>query len=130
LLICLLTPLGIIVIGRSIPASHASIPEERAASTHGIALSEDAYAKEPKAHLSVARGTMAPPNRTRCPGCGVIQSIREIQRARDDAISQKTFEITVRFRDGDTTVFTEATPRTWKTGNRVIVIARANAAHN
>lgn len=158
LLICVLTPLGMIAIGRSIPASYASIPDQRAAPRHAVALtgSGDSYAEEPKAQLSVARGTLAPPNRARCPECGVIQSMREVPRSRligakdaadvamaahvstgasanaiaADAISGKTYEMTVRFRDGATTVFNEATPRTWRTGNRVIVIAHASASHN
>jgi hypothetical protein len=39
----------------------------------------------------------------------------------------KLYEITVRFRDGSTTVLMEASPRTWRLGNRVIVIGRPNA---
>jgi hypothetical protein len=36
------------------------------------------------------------------------------------------YETTVRFRDGSTAVFNETTPRTWRTGGRVIVIAGSN----
>jgi hypothetical protein len=120
LLICLLTPLGMVVIGRSIPASYASIPDKGASSRPALPVSaaEDAYAtEEPKAQRSVARGTVAPTNQAHCPECGVIQSMRALA---------KSYEMTIRFRDGSTKVFNEASPRTWKTGNRVMMISRAN----
>jgi hypothetical protein len=47
--------------------------------------------------------------------------MRQTERSRD-------YETTVRFRDGSTAVFNEATPRTWRTGGRVIVIGGSNAS--
>jgi hypothetical protein len=46
------------------------------------------------------------------------------------AVTGKLYEITVRFRDGSTTVLNEASPRTWRLSNRVIVIGRSNAENN
>ena len=43
------------------------------------------------------------------------------------AVEVRLYEITVRFRDGSTTVLDEASPRTWQLGNRVIVIGRSSA---
>jgi hypothetical protein len=134
LLICLLTPLGMVVIGRSIPASYASIPDKGTSFRNAPAVigAEDAYQHVPQVHRSVARGTAAPTNQARCPGCGVIQSIREVRLASDVGVASTTpatsYEMTIRFRDGSTKVFNEASPRNWKTGNRVIMIGRANAS--
>lgn len=150
--ICFFVVLGMVAIGRSIPASYASIPDERALSKHEAATSGS---KDAQVDLAVARGTIAPRNRARCPDCGVIESMRQIGRSRGvggkdtdvkvaggissgvsgsaiaaNAITGKGYEITVRFRDGGTTVFNEATPRTWRSGSRVIVIGRSNASYN
>jgi hypothetical protein len=46
------------------------------------------------------------------------------------AVAGNLYEFTVRFRDGSTTVLSEASPRTWRLGNRVIVIGRSNAENN
>jgi hypothetical protein len=46
------------------------------------------------------------------------------------AVAGKLYEITVRLRDGSTTVLKEASPRTWRLGNRVIVIGRLNAENH
>ena len=63
-----------------------------------------------------------PAGDTRCSGCGVVESIREIVAA-DNNATPKSYVITVRFRDGTKTVLNEATPRDWQAGTRVIVIA-------
>jgi hypothetical protein len=118
--ICLLTPLGLVAIARAIPVSYANVPAERAPSRHEAAQSE---ARDTQADLAVARGTISPRARARCPGCGVIQSMRQIERSRD-------YETTVRFRDGHTAVLNETTPRTWRTGGRVIVIGGLNVPVN
>jgi outer membrane lipoprotein SlyB len=46
------------------------------------------------------------------------------------AITERDYEITVRFRDRSTTVFNEANARTWQMGDRVIVIGRSKASNN
>jgi len=63
------------------------------------------------------------PTRTTCAECGVIESVREIDtRGEQAAESTRSYEITIRFRDGSRRVFNEATPRTWRSGTRVMVI--------
>jgi hypothetical protein len=156
--ICVLAASGIVTIVRSIPASYAGIPDEGAPSTRGAAptLSENARVDVPQARLAIARDTINRRNRVRCPDCGVVESMRKIERSRDvgtqdssnlrvarsvskgvsggaiaaNAITEKNYEITVRFRDGSTTVFNEANARTWQLGSRVIVIGRSSASNN
>jgi outer membrane lipoprotein SlyB len=43
--------------------------------------------------------------------------------------TSKSYEITVRFRDGSTTVFNETGSRTWRLGARVIMIGRSIASN-
>jgi hypothetical protein len=121
--IFLLAASAIVAVVRAIPASYASIPNERA-SEHAVVPSglEDTYVNDPR-------------NRAWCPECGFVESIRHIESPRGasgsaiaaSALTGKDYEITIRFRDGSTTVFNEATPRTWRLGSRVIVIAGSNA---
>ena len=61
---------------------------------------------------SVAKRDRAWP---RCPECGVIESVREIA-------PDRLYVVTVRFRDGTTTMFDAANPRTWRLGSPVSVI--------
>jgi hypothetical protein len=149
--LCLLNALGTLPTVRSIPVSYASIPDERGASMDEAEPggSWDARADRSPADLAV---TPRPPThrryRARCPECGVVESMREIGRSGDrggqaaidldgtgrtcgsaidaDAAAEQCFEITVRFRDGSRTIFREASPRTWRAGNRVMVIGRAD----
>jgi hypothetical protein len=132
--ICLLASSGIVAVVRAIPASYASIPDERA----------------PSQDAAVPRGVEdadvnGSRSRARCPECGFVESIRHIESSGNvgaaegvpggapgsaiaaSAVTRKNYEITVRFRDGSTTVFNEATPRTWRLGSRVIVIGGSNA---
>ena len=95
-------------------------------------------------------------NRARCPTCGVVESMRKIECQSDvggqyiadikvargvtggasgsaiaaNAVTGTRYEITVRFRDGSTTVFNEANARTWQLGSRVMVIGRSSVASN
>ena len=77
-----------------------------------------------------------------------IESMREIERSGSaksarvvaggnsgrasaaNAVSGKDYEVTVRFRDGATTVLNQASPGTWRLGSRVVVVARSTAANN
>jgi hypothetical protein len=152
--ICLLAGLGVVAVFRSIPASYGSIPDD-VPSTLGLAPSGSAEARadDPQAKGEVARDTINRRNRTRCLKCGVVESMRQIdlsaEVAGQDTVDVKAaqgvsggvsggtvaarapagklYEITVRLRDGSTTVLKEASPRTWRLGNRVIVIGRPNA---
>jgi hypothetical protein len=146
--LCLLVASGVVAVVRSIPASYGSIPDDDASSKLALAPSGSAEARAdaPQADVAVARNTTNRRNRVRCLRCGVIESMRQIagQDAADvkplegvssgksggavaaSAVAGKLYEITVRFRDGSTTVLNEASPRTWQLGNRVIVIGRSN----
>lgn len=78
--------------------------------------------------------------RTRCAECGVVESTREIVEADPPAASPsggeidrlatngkpvKRYEITVRMRDGASRVFVDATPASWRPGERVRFIEGA-----
>lgn len=76
----------------------------------------------------------------RCPECGVIVSMREIQRHDEDSgpgaaggvtagnrdatrvKSTKSYEIVVRMADGSRRVIHDAKPASWRTGEGLIVI--------
>jgi hypothetical protein len=63
------------------------------------------------------------PTRTTCAGCAVIESVREIDTHGEHATeSTRGYATTIRLRDGSRRVFIEATPRTWRSGTRVMVI--------
>jgi hypothetical protein len=148
---------GIGAIVRSIPTSYANIPNEDAPLKRGAAPSgyENGPAINPQP-LAEAQDTINRRNRVRCPACGIVESMRKIERPGDvggqytadirvaraltggasgsaiaaNAITGRGYEITVRFRDGSTTVLNEASPRTWPLGSRVIVIGRSSASSN
>jgi len=139
----LLAASGVVAIVRSIPTSYANVPDERAPSEHR----EVANVPEDAAG---ARGTINRRNRASCSECGVVDSVRQIERSgvvdgqpaldvkaagRDsgdaivsNAIPGKRYEITLRFRDGSTMVLNEAGPRTWRLGTRVMVIGRSGSS--
>ena len=101
-----------------------------------------------RARFAVAWDTINRRSRTWCPECGFVESIRHIERSGNagvaggvasgtsgtaivaNTVTGKDYEITVRFRDGSTTVLNEASPRTWPLGSRVMVIGRSNASSN
>ena len=68
----------------------------------------------------------------KCPKCGVVAAMREIVSADTDAAgaqpgsvqrkSTRQQEVTVRMRDGSRHVFREASPSTWRVGERMIII--------
>ena len=147
--ICLLATSGMIAFLRSIPLSYASIPDEGAPSEHRNTPSGigDARIGEPQAD-PLARETVNRRSRARCAECGIVESMRQTERTggvggqvtaavkvaggvfervtanviASNAIPGKNYEITIRFRDGSTTVFNETSPRTWRLGSQVIVI--------
>jgi hypothetical protein len=155
--ICVLAASGTAVIVRAIPASYANIPNEDAPLKRGAAPSgsQDGRAINQQA-LAETRNTINRRNRASCPACGVVESMRKIERpgavagrytadvkvargvtggASGGAIAAndltgKSYEITVRFRDGSTTVLNEASPRTWPLGSQVMVIGRSTASSN
>ena len=61
----------------------------------------------------------------RCPQCGVIESVREVAPDEGSDALPRRYEVTIRFRDGTTTMFDAAKPRAWRLGSRVNVIGGA-----
>lgn len=59
------------------------------------------------------------PDRGRCRDCGVIESVREIEKS---AKSGRSYEITVRFYDGSRRAIYEARAPEWRTGDRVRIV--------
>jgi hypothetical protein len=150
--ILLLTAMGIMAVAHSIPASRARIPNE-----NGPVGPEVVSAGPGGVHTLYSRTALAPVqaetdrrDRARCPECGVVESMRRTEQsggmgatdavdldrterafrsaAAGNAIAERGYAITVRFRDGSRTVFNEVSPRSWRPGSRVIVIGRANTS--
>jgi hypothetical protein len=149
--VCLLAASGVVAVIRSIPASYANIPDKNAASAHAAVPSLPAHASSYSYDSQAAPprplATINRRNRTSCPECGVIESMRQIERSgahdtldvkvarrvsgdaiASSAVTGKRYEITVRFRDGSTTVFNQAGPQALRPGNRVIVIGGSRAS--
>ena len=61
------------------------------------------------------------PTGTTCTECGMIESVRE-SAVRGAAESTRGYEVTIRFRDGSTRVFSETTARMWRSGTAVKII--------
>jgi hypothetical protein len=96
------------------PDADTSLSERSPKSDQAAAATGDLAA------TSVASHT---PTRATCVGCGVVELVREIDSRGDHAVeSTRSYELTIRFQDGSTRVFNEATPRTWRPGARVMVI--------
>jgi hypothetical protein len=92
------------------------------------------------AHGVPERASAGIRTRPKCPGCGVIVSMREVepqseasgQAGRDAVLASNTgevqvtpvrgHEITVRMADGSSRVINHASPANWRPGERVVVI--------
>jgi hypothetical protein len=132
---------------RAISASNTVAPAASATVGTDVppqgAVSPDAGARP--ASAAKVPATNRRTNRAWCPECGVVESIVELERyadigdhgmvpvnidddAKSDAKNRahvapaRQYAMTVRFRDGSTTVFHEASARDWHPGVRVIVI--------
>ena len=80
----------------------------------------------------------------RCPECGVIESVQEINTSEEETAVMssgrraagtrgeievkplRTYEITIRMQDGSMQVVTDAKPANWRHGDGVIVIGGAD----
>lgn len=78
--------------------------------------------------------------RPRCPGCGVIMSMREVEASAETSVHEaigavragnsvemartpaRNQEITIRMADGSSRVISHASPPNWRLGERVVVI--------
>ena len=143
---------GIVAIVPTIRASHAGIPGGEAPATRRTTRHTSDEAHIPQTQVTPPSLGFARRNSTRCPECGVIESIRPVEQSSAvvehdsvdakftrDGIAQaisanarpaKLYEITVRFRDGSTTVFSQADARRWLPGSRVTVIGPSPASNN
>lgn len=78
----------------------------------------------------------------KCPECGVVVSRRMIGHVdntsiprpvdhitgRQTAPAARTYEVTLRMKDGSTHQFMDANPENWRPGERVILIGRASTS--
>jgi hypothetical protein len=112
-----------------------------------------ASATDPQSFSAAPQASSSRRSQATCRECGVIESIVPIERFGDargaakarvrnagsdsgrepgSAVAiggtERSYDVTVRFRDGSTIVFSEATPRSWRTGSRVIAIAGARTS--
>jgi hypothetical protein len=156
--VALLVAAGTVATLRSIADSDARVPAGDAPSAFGSALkgSEEAHAKDSPTQSVIAPNMPSRRNRSSCLECGVVESIRQLERsgaaaamgagnARVDrgnsggesggivatnATTGPSYEIRVRFRDGSSTVFNQASPQAWRLGSQVIVVGRSATPNN
>jgi hypothetical protein len=129
----LLAATGIVASVSSFPGTDAVTADEIAAygDRSTSAGPEEAQVGRERARVAVAPAAATSRGRSRCPECGVVLSMRTIESTGEDApeaVTKTVYEVTVRLRDGTTTVFTAAVPRDWRPGSRVIVMAGAEAS--
>lgn len=67
-----------------------------------------------------AAHAVQPHARKRCAGCGVVESIRTLEASGN---LPDRFEFTVRMRDGSTRVSRSTARGSWRTGDRIILMA-------
>lgn len=60
--------------------------------------------------------------RSRCQGCGVVESIRRVEPVGNEPAG---YEFTIRLRDGSTRVTSDATPAQWRIGDSIMLIGGA-----
>ncbi|MCC7327857.1 MAG: hypothetical protein IT521_13765 [Burkholderiales bacterium] len=133
----LLAASGIVASVNSFPVTYVVTADE--VNAHGD-RDLSAGRNEAQVGRAQARDAQAPAAATRrsqfrCPECGVVKSVRPIERAGEAAadattaagVMETTYEVTVRLRDGSTMVFNAVGPHGWRPGSRIIVIAGAEA---
>ncbi len=104
----------------------------------------DTVALDRTVDVSATREARARP---RCPECGVVVSMREIEVRGEDTgpgategmtagngegarvKTTRNYEITVRMADGSSHAIEDANPARWRMGERVIVLYGANPSH-
>ena len=62
-------------------------------------------------------------SKTKCAECGVIESMRRLAPVGN---SPAVYEIIVRMRDGSARVNSQASPATWRTGERILLLGGEN----
>lgn len=119
----------------------------------GAVLVPDSH-RAPPAMLSGAEAQISPapregnaPASLKCPECGFVESTREIEQPGDGTDpgtagtvtrgdrneitghSTKTYEVTVRLKDGSRHVFLDAKRANWRPGARVIIIGSTSQSN-
>ncbi len=140
-LLCVVAASGTLAIVGSIPGMPAAGATDPAAPLPGPAAAAATAAgnADPESESRPSPAAQEREDWRRCPECGVVKSIRVIAgshagsgsapvhgRSNAGPETRRRYEITVRFRDGATTILNEASPRDWQVGNHVVVIAGAN----
>ena len=152
--LCVLAATGVVAVAHSVPASVAgslaagmSAGEGMTANRAEVGELADREARANGAPAGISRRAALS-----CRECGVVESTRRIAHyvnsGRHDAVlangtdtipgqadgagatTGASYEVTVRLRDGSRTTFTEPTPRAWRSGARVMVIAGLAAPGN
>jgi hypothetical protein len=149
--ICLLAGSSLVAIVRVFAMSYASGLGGGTSSGQGAAPDGAAGATaDPQSLSGAAQTSSRRQSRATCRECGVIRSIVPSERYGDVGGRERaqvrnagndsgrvsgsavaagrvgTYDVAVRFRDGSTIVLSEATPRSWRIGSRVIAIAGAS----
>jgi hypothetical protein len=148
--ICLLLASAAFAIVRSIAISFASTPgrSSAVAQESGASASDEARIEESQTRGAAGTVSVSRRGRKGCGECGIVKSVSKIERYGDvgrqdhadvrpggrfhdgaiaaEVTTAKNYHVTIRFRDGSTTALNEATPRNWRAGSRVIVIAGSN----
>jgi hypothetical protein len=60
----------------------------------------------------------------RCPECGMIVSVQEVERR--DEVAPASYQFVARMADGSSRMLVDANPRRWRNGERVLVIDATN----
>ena len=155
--ICLLAGSSLVAIVRVIAMSYASAPGGGTSSRQRAAPdgAMGAFPADPQSLNEAGQTSSSRRSRATCRECGVIWSIVPIERYGDVGGTERShvkntgsdsgrasgsavaaggtavsYDVTVRFRDGSTIVLSEATPRSWRMGSRVIAIAGVGTSIN
>ena len=72
-----------------------------------------------QAQLDDLPDPIEPRSRTKCPECGVVESMRSVAQGGN---LPALHEITVRLRDGSIRVSSQVNPAQWRVGERIILI--------
>jgi hypothetical protein len=65
--------------------------------------------------------------RSRCPGCGFVESIKHVEAA---GLVPAAYEFTVRMRDGSVRTSSDSTAAKWLVGDRIILVGGVKPSAN
>ena len=104
-------------------SSRAAWPALCAAAGGGIAFGALLHLLEPTAAAAALEPfLLSGPQAPRCPSCGWIEAKRELAPLAGDPHALRTYEYTLRMRDGSMRVFQETLPTSWRLGERLMLI--------